>query len=525
MIILSDSASDEDNALNAAKTTLLSDSGRLTHDAHGSSDELPPIFTPGHSGHGSLRNGLSFVPAQGLSPGNGVYIQPMAPTSLAKAPCTCPWIFNGQGSKCLHDAAREGTVATVGSMLRSGAVATSQDQGGNTPLHIAIDYSSYGQAIVSLLAPKTNVNLANMIGSTPFHLLLDQPLRLRDAYTLTVMNFFAFGADPRLQSPGGRLPLRMYLDGCALMKHPPDGLMCYVIQLFLEKDPNSRTRLPCRVYVLKWVLELGDPSLSDYMFTLAKCLCETVDISECNRHQFCPVNQAVRRLDDSSEYTKCIEILLDRGAGPNGLDNGGLSPLQVLFHLEQKDKALVWMTDTLLKHGANPMQGIDGPNWTILLASRNLPHGISCLTIKLLLNASFNRVTGTEAASPLPLSHGAWQSKWVEHWIKACKSINNWPDVREYLDEGLNKIEHQFSKPGAVVSNLALEVLTAKCVERANAYIDTSKRMNIEEHYLGRDAVALALGDCRKSGIDIEDAWYHCLSKLCGIIAEAELLD
>lgn len=513
MIILSDSASDEDNALIAAKTTLLSDSGRQTHDARGSSDELPLILTPGHSGHGSLRSGLSFVPAQGLSPGNGVNIQPMAPASLAKVPCTCPWIPNGQGLKCLHDAAREGTFATVESMLRSGGVATSQDQGGgNTPLHIAIDYSSYDQAIVSLLTPKTNVNLANMVGSTPFHLLLDQPLRLGDAYTGTVINFLWVGADPRLQSPGGKLPLRMYLNGCALLKHPPDFGMCYVIQWFVGKDPNSMTRLPCRAYVLKWVLELGDPSLSDYMFTLAKGLCETVDISECNENQFCPVNQAVRRLDDSSEYTKCIEILLDRGADPNGLDNSGLSPLQVLFHLKQKDSALVWMTETLLKHGANPMQGIGGHNWTILLASRNLPHNISCSAIKLLLSASFDRITGSKAASHLPLSYSAWQCKWEWHWIKACESIGNWLRVRECLKEGLtNELERQFLKPGAVVSNLALEVLTAKCVERADAYVDTSKRRNIDERCLRRDAVALALGDCRKSGIDIEDAWYQLL--------------
>lgn len=524
MIILSDSASDKDNALNAAKTTLLSDSGRLTHDAHGSSDELPPIQTPGHSGHGSLRSGLSFVPAQGLSPGNGVHIQPMAPTSLAKAPCTCPWIPNGQGLKCLHDAAREGSVETMRFMLQIGAVSTYLDQQGNTPMHVAITTSPYSPGTVAVLAHAWSVNHRNDDGLTPFHLVLKRADTLDNIYNSTVHDFLTLGANPQLRFPGGETPLGMYLNGCALLKHPPDSPMCYVIQRFLEKDPDFMTLLPCRVYVLKWVLELDDPYLSDYVFTLANRLCETVDINQCNKNQFYPVNQAVRRLKDSSKFKKCIETLLDRGAEPNSLDDGGLSPLQVLFHLEQKDKTLVLMTETLLKHGANPMQGIDGPNWTIELASRNLPHEISCLTIKLLLNASFDQVTGTKAASPLPLSHGAWQSEWVEHWIEACKSIHRWPDVREYLEEGPNKLERQFLKPGAVVSNLALEVLTAKCVERANAYIDTSNRWNINEQYL-RDDVALALGDCRRLGIDIEDAWYHCLSKLCEIIAEAELLD
>jgi hypothetical protein len=523
VIILSDSASDKDNALNAAKTTLLSDSGRLTHDAHGSSDELPPIQTPGHSGHGSLRSGLSFVPAQGLSPGNGVHIQPMAPTSLAKAPCTCPWIPNGQGLKCLHDAAREGSVKAMRLMIQMGAVTPCLDHQGNTPLHTAITTSPYSPATVAVLAYATNINHMNDDGLTPFHLLLKRADTFDNIYNSTVHHFLTLGANPQLRFPGGETPLKMYLDGCALLEHPPDDPMCNVIHRFLEEDHNHRTRLPCREHVLEWVLELDDDYLSDHVFTLANRLCETVDIYQCNKNQFYPVNQAVRRLEDSSKFKKCIETLLDRGAEPNGLNNRGLSPLQVLFHLEQNDSALVLITEILLKHGANPMQGIDGPNWTILLASRNLPHKISCLAIKLLLSASFDRIVGSKDASHLSRSYGAWQCTWGWCWIKACKSIGNWPDVREYLEEGPNELEFQFSKPGAVVSNLALEVLTAKCVERANAYIDTSKRRNIDEHYLRRDAVALAFGDCRKSGIDIEDAWYHCLSKLCEIIAEEEL--
>lgn len=56
-------------------------------------------------------------------------------------------------------------------MLKNGAVATSQDQSGDTSLHIAMSCLSYSQAMICLLALQTNLNLANMVEVTPFHLL------------------------------------------------------------------------------------------------------------------------------------------------------------------------------------------------------------------------------------------------------------------------------------------------------------------------------------------------------------------
>jgi len=274
-----------------------------------------------------------------------------------------------------------------------------------------------------------------------------------------------------------------------------------------------------REHVLEWALEFEGSAMSDLVFRIARRLCKTVDINQCNTNRFYPLHQAVRRLRASPDFKEYIEFLLDHGVDPNRLDDRCLSPLQVLlFRLQEADDAIVWATETLLQHGANPMQGLESSKWTILLASHNLPSRICRQTTNLLLDASFFQIT--RPGITLPLSYG-WQSRWLEGWRKACESISNWHDVRRWLNEGPNSlIRHSAS----VVSDVAVGVVAGKCIDAANAYIPTGDDNQLEDLRRRRNNVALAIGDCRKLGVGIEDIWYECLLKLCENIAEREIV-
>jgi len=197
MITVSDNTSDEDDVPTGAKTTIRSELERLSPKAHELPAGIPRVLSPGASGHISLLSGPSVEPVQGHFPSGEFIIPPIPHLSPVRVHCPCQpivtscgvkclhdathegfvhavEIVTSCGVKCLHDATHEGFVHAVELLLQAGALATVQDEWGNTPLHIAINHLPYSPKTVSLLALQTSVNLKNTTGLTPFHRLLDR---------------------------------------------------------------------------------------------------------------------------------------------------------------------------------------------------------------------------------------------------------------------------------------------------------------------------------------------------------------
>lgn len=473
-------------------------------------------------GHTGTPRGLSpsIFNDAGLSPSDELCEPPTRRTCPSKTPCPCPQTLLGHRIGCLHDAARQRSPDPVRRLLLAGAPARIQDNDGNTPLHVALVSTPLSVETVSLLVFSGTTNIANMNGFTPFHLLLKQASELQDAYTGEVHRFLALGADPQLQFPSRESPLGCFLNGCMLLGLPPDDTMFVVIQRLLSEDHILDTALSYRENVLEWLLELDEPSIADYAFDMAKALCEVVDIAQCNGRpdildladpskKFYPLHQAVRNLGEASKFKECIDILLARGADPNRLDHRRLSPLQVLLQLEGENVPRLWATETLLKYGAEPMQGDGSPHWTILFASREIQFANGRLVVKSLLGASFQRIANNRV---LPTAHYSWHS----FWIYACRSINNWTLMMDQLELASHNFPGNFpSEARAALAQATREVLAAKYVERMTIGVEESDELDIKDISARRDSFVIVLQNCRLLGIPIQPKWYEYLLSLC----------
>lgn len=238
-ITVSDNTSDEDDVPTGAKTTSRSELERLSPKAHELPAGIPRVLSPGASGHISLLSGPSVEPVQGHFPSGEFIIPPIPHLSPVRVHCPCQPIVTSCGVKCLHDATHEGFVHAVELLLQAGALATVQDEWGNTPLHIAINHLPYSPKTVSLLALQTSVNLKNTTGLTPFHRLLDRADVVQGLYISTVDKFLTLGADPQLNFPDGRTLLWAYLFNCTY--HPLTDSVLHVIKKLLKEFPIEST--------------------------------------------------------------------------------------------------------------------------------------------------------------------------------------------------------------------------------------------------------------------------------------------
>ena len=509
VITISGDTSEQDNNIPAGtETTPRTGSGsRAHHDRDG------PTGTP---------RGLSpsnFNDA-GLLPSDELYEPPTRRKSPSKTPCSCPQTLLGHRIGCLHDAARQRSRDAIRRLRLAGASTRIQDNDGNTPLDVALVSTPLSVETVSLPAFSGTINIVNMSGFTPFHLLLKQASELQDAYTGEVHKFLVLGADPQHHFPGGESLLGVFLNGCMLLGLPPHDTLFLVIQRLLSEDRILDTAPSYRENVLEWVLELDEPSMADYAFDMAKALCEVVDIAQCNGwpdisdladpiKKFYPLHQAVRNLGESSKFEECIDILLARGADPNRLDHRELSPLQVLLQLEGENVPRLWATETLLKHGAEPMQGHGSPNWTILLASREIQFANGRLVVKSLLGASFRQIANNWT---LETDHYSWRY----FWICACKSVNDWTLMMYHLELASHKFAGDFpSEARAALARTTREVLAAKYVERMTIGDEESDELDIKDISARRDSFVIVLRNCRLLGIPIQPKWYEYLLSFC----------
>ncbi|KAI9855514.1 MAG: hypothetical protein M1813_009742 [Trichoglossum hirsutum] len=389
-------------------------------------------------------------------------------------------------------------------MLTANPIVSSQDENGDTPLHIALSTLStdghhpiWKSIVTQLVKAGTDVNVANTVGVTPFHLILGL---ISMPHLLYLDLFLRHGADVSSRTRDERLPFQMYLS-----RQPcPDE---NVVEHFLNNGADPDARLESGELLFHYCFQRKIHTL-DRNWKLGLRLCQTVNVNQAGRNGNYPLHE-VTLCTDAAVY---IKILLARKANPNQLNQFGYSPLMLLLSCEGETD-VTEITEILLAGGADPMQPDLRGNLPIYAAARNYRDREPVLRKlgALLLTPNTNSGGAIHNPSPTGIFAVPNGQEWWQRWDLVRKK-HDWDAPKRHLTDAKGIL------PGDVetdVCQMALSSTAEYCLERAKmefASLDQPRDVRVGEH---RKYIANILRDCRGLQLYCEEKWYDYLLDLC----------
>ena len=268
-------------------------------------------------------------------------------------------IPDNKGNQPLHSAARRGYVDIIRCLLKNGAdpkakghsgmtplhmsvrfvkaikviltsypPVSSQDDNGDTPLHLALSLSKLdeqpkGSAIETLVLAGANVNIRNAARITSFHMVLDGSRSRGKYHEPFVVLFLENDADIFLRTENGRLPFEVFLEniGSRWSKYftsSYSGPRNPDLKLFMSKNANINVLLKSGDTFLNTAI-LGNIFGTFLDDELGKFLCHTADPNKAglngNYALHCMVQLTLPRTENI--VVDLTKLLLQRGANPN----------------------------------------------------------------------------------------------------------------------------------------------------------------------------------------------------------------
>jgi len=232
-------------------------------------------------------------------------------------------------TKSLHQAAAEGDIEQVKSLISKGADVNAKDKRGKTPLHYA---SEKGHTDVSslLISQGARINVTDaMAASTPLH----YAARRGDKQTAELL--LNKGADINAKNSFGMTPLFV-----AIRSTTPGGKE--VVELLAARGANAPA--------LQLAAYMGD------MEKLKKCLQDGMDINSQEGFGCTALHAAA-----DSGRKDIVEFLISKGAEVDPQDTEHLTPLYYAVTHNHEDIA-----DVLLAKGADVNAGQKDRGWNLL---------------------------------------------------------------------------------------------------------------------------------------------------------------
>jgi len=248
-------------------------------------------------------------------------------------------VIGSQGAAALVWAATRNDAQMVDLLLAAGADVKAPNEFGATALYAAADQSDPAMA-KKLLAAGADPNMALPSGETPLMVAAN------NCNAETVRALLAGGADPNAkESNGGHTALMFALS------QKQSAIVEDLVKHGADVDLASQTGFT----PLMFAAQQGDADSARMLIKAG---------AKANEAQ--PKTSLTALMVASAEAkVQAVDVLLDAGANPNAVDANGYAALHRVvrdsdYGVNAQDKvAILAITKSLLKHGANPNQRIE----------------------------------------------------------------------------------------------------------------------------------------------------------------------
>ncbi|KAH0542909.1 hypothetical protein FGG08_002769 [Glutinoglossum americanum] len=282
---------------------------------------------------------------------------------------------------------------SVKRLLDQGADVNLHNAAGVTPFQMALEHlgSQIPPALITMfLQHGANVNLRNTAGVTPFQVALEH-LGSRIPPALITM-FLQHGANVGLKDRKGILPFQLYLEKLRPFRY------CHP---FLKDETNAVARAFLVYGATPNITSRPEESLLCYLLRdgdylrynpeLVLLICEKANPNFRGRGGDYPLHEVIAcSIKHGLNCVGVLQLLLDRGADPNAVNDAKVSPLLALLSTRGKRLETLRMTKALLEKGADPMLRDSYGRLAVYEVVKLYEGEVRRDIVKLLLSASSN---------------------------------------------------------------------------------------------------------------------------------------
>ena len=416
---------------------------------------------------------------------------------------------NGPGGKTpVHLAIR--FLDAIRSLLKAHPTLSSQDDDGNTALHVAFVIARVNSpplyAVVKrLLDAGADVTVPNHAGITPFHMAIDPPDSNAKPDLDMVRVFLDRIADlSEVIDHSGEL-LKRFLDRTRIADNRKGNTVNSICKLMIRGGANPNIRLKSGEFLLHSAL-LGS-SAYGWDNELMELLCEKADVGVIAHNGDTSLHIVVRRRMWYSTSTKHLEILLRRGAAPNLVNDAGDTPLMVALKFQHYYLAhMTALISTLLDGGANSMLIDKAGDVPIYVAFR---HNKEC---KALIQLFVDDIAEHEGLGRLDFKASDELEWWTGYHYLLRSGSAHFISLQQLADApGLpSDIKTPLSK---LLLIMAAEIILPQLKAR---FRDCGGSLGLiyEETKMVRDRIVQYLRECNQLDLNIDQSWYHFLLEL-----------
>jgi ankyrin repeat protein len=398
---------------------------------------------------------------------------------------------------------------------------SSQDDNGDTPLHLALSSSTLherpkGSIIERLISAGANVNALNAAQITPFHMMLEKLDSKGKYHTPFVLMFLENNAEISLCTKDGKFPFEVFLDKIGSRwfntdYKTPSRLRNLDLKMFIARKANIDITLKSGKTLLSTALSERILNTGKD-FELGQLLCNTADVNKADSAGNYPLHSMAKeaRYVDEEKSLEWAKVLLQRGDNPNRANRAGESPLVVLFAAYTLNKAVLAFASFLLDSGANPMMRDSKDNLPIYYVARAAEREEKDQLLELLLQTNplaetTDQQDGSEDSVPK-------DQEWWEGYHQFFQQ-RTWSNPAHLL-QAAQLMPDNVAK---TISSKALKLGATKFLQSAKSEFDNMKGTKGLHHQdtraQGGQIVAI-LRDCHTLKIEVDESWYHSLLDL-----------